>query len=229
MINLIKTLFKQQPELQQKPQPTMGLLNDQEIEELCYVTEGQPMIWPYSPIQVKHSMQCDDKGNPLHKAISYGQSSFGYDIRLSDKEFYTFKHVPGRIVDPKNFSDDFLELQKFQYDSSLGKYFIIPGNSYALGLTVERFVMPQDVMAICMTKSTYARSGIFANITPLEPGWSGYLTIEIANCSPSDVKVYANEGIGQLLFYRGNKPDVTYDMRQGKYNKQGQQVVMAKV
>lgn len=219
--------YKKKPE---PPKPFMGLLNDKQITDLCYTTNGKRMITPFIPTQVKRSAACLPNGQPLYGTVSHGLSSFGYDIRLSNEEFYTFKHIPGKVVDPKDFDNAFLEKQPclISGDDS-GEYYIIPGNSYALGVTVEQFNMPPDVMAICLTKSTYARCGLICNITPLEPGWSGSLTLEIANCSNSDVRVYVNEGIAQLLFYRGEQPSVTYDQRDGKYNKQPNQVVTAKV
>lgn len=195
----------------------------QSDNQLSFLHKG--MITPFLNRQVR-----GDRASDLGKVVSYGLSSYGYDIRLSDKDFYTFNHLPGRLVDPKDFDRSFLEPQlPTENYGKADQYFIIPGNSYALGVSVEHFKMPSDVMAICMTKSTYARAGIFCNITPIEPGWEGYLTLEIANCANSDVKVYANEGIAQILFFKGNQPDVTYDKRNGKYNKQPNKVVTAKV
>lgn len=204
-----------------------GLQNDRQIHVL--VNEQEPRaIEPFVP------MLRDGIGPNYpfvsRKQISYGLSSFGYDIRLSGDDFYIFKHLPGKIVDPKEFDKAFLEEQLMEIDNHTGEtYFIIPANSYALGVSYEKFCIPEDTLAICMTKSTYARAGIFVNTTPLEPGWAGYLTIEIANCSSSDVKVYANEGIGQLLFFKGDKPSVTYSSRKGKYMNQENKVVVSKV
>lgn len=204
-----------------------GLQNDRQIDAL--VNDQEPrVIEPFIPM-------LRNKIGPNYpfisrKQISYGLSSFGYDIRLSGDDFYIFKHLPGKIVDPKEFDKAFLEEQLMEIDNHTGEtYFIIPANSYALGVSFEKFYIPEDTLAICMTKSTYARAGVFVNTTPLEPGWTGYLTIEIANCSSSDVKVYANEGIGQLLFFKGDKPSVTYSSRKGKYMNQENKVVISKV
>lgn len=152
-------------------------------------------------------------------AISYGVSSYGYDIRLSPDEFWIFKHVPGTVVDPKNFDQGNLERAELHSDRN-GEFFIIPAHSYGLGVSIERFQMPPTVTAICMGKSTYARTGIIVNITPLEAGWRGYLTLEISNASSADCRVYANEGIAQLLFLEGEPCTTSYADRKGKYNDQ---------
>lgn len=161
-------------------------------------------------------------------AISRGLSSFGYDITLSASEFRIFRRLPGDVVDPKAFTLDHLEWSNLQVGPE-GSWFILPAHSYALGVTVERFDLPSDVVSICVGKSTYARCGVIANVTPLEPGWSGHLTLEISNSSDSDVRVYAGEGIAQLLFYRGDRPEVTYADRHGKYQGQDLKVTMARV
>ncbi len=145
--------------------------------------------------------------------VSYGVSSYGYDIRVSN-EFKIFTNVNSAIVDPKNFvSDSFVDF--------VGDVCIIPPNSFVLSRTVEHFRIPRDVLAICLGKSTYARCGIAVTITPLEPGWFGYLTLEISNMTPLPAKVYANEGIAQLLFLGGDgECEVSYADKKGKY--QGQ-------
>lgn len=147
------------------------------------------------------------------KVISYGVSSYGYDIRCAD-EFKVFTNVNSTIVDPKNFDPaSFVEVS--------GKgYCIIPPNSFALARTVERFNIPRNVLAICLGKSTYARVGLVVNVTPLEPEWSGYLTLEFSNTTPLPAKVYANEGCAQLLFFEGDPCDVSYKDRNGKYQDQ---------
>lgn len=188
------------------------LLNDKEIKKLC--EEG--MIIPYLPKLI-------NKNND-QKAISYGQSSFGYDIRLSPSDVKIFRGVPNKIVDPKNFLGMFLEDQETTEDVS-GRYFILPAFSYSLGVSVEEFKMPNNVTAICLGKSTYARCGILINVTPLEAGWRGFLTIEISNISSSSVKIYLDEGIAQLLFLKGNLPECSYNDRNGKYQNQAQKVV----
>jgi dCTP deaminase len=144
--------------------------------------------------------------------ISYGLSSFGYDIRVANR-FKVFTNVHSPIVDPKRMeASSFVDVEQ--------NVAVIPPNSFALARTVERFRMPDDVMALCVGKSTYARCGIIVNVTPLEPGWEGVLTLEISNTTPLPVEVYANEGIAQLIFFRGRRPLVTYGDRKGKY--QGQ-------
>tara|TARA_B100001123_G_C15081129_1_gene935695 strand:- start:441 stop:995 length:555 start_codon:yes stop_codon:yes gene_type:complete len=147
------------------------------------------------------------------KNISYGLSSFGYDARVSD-EFKIFTNVDSAIVDPKNF-------KKNSFVSRKSKECIIPPNSFVLASTVEYFKIPKDVLVICLGKSTYARCGIIVNVTPLEPGWEGYVTLEFSNTTPLPAKIYANEGAAQFIFLKGNElPETTYDQRKGKYMKQ---------
>lgn len=146
--------------------------------------------------------------------ISYGLSSFGYDIRVAD-EFMIFTPATGQltVVDPKAI--DVNAMMRYR-----GDICIIPPNSFALARSVEYFRMPRNVLGICLGKSTYARAGIITNFTPFEPGWEGHVTIEISNTTPLPAKIYANEGIAQVLFFEGDEPDVTYADRKGKY--QGQ-------
>ncbi len=148
--------------------------------------------------------------------ISYGLSSFGYDSRCSD-EFKIFTNVDNAIVDPKNFSEDsFVDRQT--------DVCIIPPNSFVLTRSVEYFRIPKDVLVVCLGKSTYARCGLIVNVTPLEPGWEGHVTLEISNTTPLPAKVYANEGVAQFLFFKGSSDcEVTYADRAGKY--MGQQGV----
>lgn len=162
------------------------------------------MIDPFVPGQVRDGV------------VSYGLSSFGYDIRVAD-EFKVFTDVHSVVVDPKAFDPrSFVDIQ--------GDHCIIPPNSFALARTLEYFRIPEDVLVVCVGKSTYARCGIIVNVTPLEPGWHGHLTLEISNTTPLPAKVYANEGLAQLLFFQGDEvPAVTYAQRAGKY--QGQQGV----
>jgi dCTP deaminase len=145
--------------------------------------------------------------------ISYGLSSYGYDVRIAD-EFKIFTNVFGAVVDPKRFDPkSFVDYK--------GEICIIPPNSFALGRTVEYFRIPRNVMTICVGKSTYARCGIITNVTPLEPGWEGFVTLEISNTTPLPAKIYANEGIAQILFFEGDEECLTsYADKQGKY--QGQ-------
>jgi dCTP deaminase len=148
--------------------------------------------------------------------ISYGVSSYGYDMRVSS-EFRIFTNVLSSVVDPKAFDPkSFVEFE--------GAICIVPPNSFALSRSVEYFRIPRDVLTICVGKSTYARCGIITNVTPFEPEWEGYVTLEISNTTPLPAKIYANEGIAQVLFFRGDEPpDVSYKDKHGKY--QGQQGV----
>ena len=146
--------------------------------------------------------------------ISYGLSSMGYDIRVMD-EFKVFTNLKQAVVDPKQFSQDsFVDFK--------GPVCIVPPNSFALARSVEYFRMPRSVLGLCLGKSSYARCGIVVNITPLEPGWEGHLTIEISNTTPLPARIYSFEGIAQVLFFEaGSLPEVSYADRKGKY--QGQQ------
>ncbi|MBI4061245.1 MAG: dCTP deaminase [Elusimicrobia bacterium] len=142
--------------------------------------------------------------------ISYGLSSYGYDIRVAD-EYKVFTNVHGAIVDPKRFDEKaFVDIKAPEC--------VVPPNSFALARSVEKFAIPREVLAICLGKSTYARCGIIVNVTPLEPGWEGYLTIEISNTTPLPAKIYSNEGIAQLLFFGGDRLcETSYADRKGKY------------
>jgi dCTP deaminase len=145
--------------------------------------------------------------------ISYGLSSYGYDARVSD-EFKIFTNVDNAIVDPKNFAEQSFVDRKVDVC-------VIPPNSFALARTVEYFRVPRDVLVICLGKSTYARCGLIVNVTPLEPEWEGFVTLEISNTTPLPAKVYANEGLCQFLFLKGEGPcEVSYADRKGKYMKQ---------
>jgi len=165
----------------------------------------QGMIKPFEDRQVR-------KGT-----ISYGVSSYGYDLRISD-EFKIFTNINNTIVDPKGFDPrSFVDYQ--------GDVCIIPPNSFALGRSVEYFKIPRNVLTICVGKSTYARCGIITNVTPFEPEWEGYVTLEISNTTPLPAKIYANEGIAQVLFFESDEACLTsYADRQGKY--QGQQGIV---
>jgi dCTP deaminase len=147
------------------------------------------------------------------QGLSYGVSSYGYDARVG-RHFKVFTNVHGTIVDPKNFQESaFVDLHDVDFC-------IIPPNSFALATTIELFHIPRDVLAVCVGKSTYARCGIILNVTPLEPEWHGYVTVEISNTTPLPCKIYSGEGIMQVLFFRGNPCDVSYRDKKGKY--QGQ-------
>ncbi len=165
------------------------------------MSEEHAMIEPFEAGQVRG------------ENISYGLSSFGYDIRVAP-EFKVFTNVHNLIVDPKAFDDrSFVDIN--------AKECIIPPNSFALARTVEYFRIPRDTLVVCVGKSTYARCGIIVNVTPLEPTWEGYLTLEISNTTPLPAKIYADEGIAQLLFFEGDElPSVAYADRKGKYMNQ---------
>ncbi|HJX40855.1 MAG TPA: dCTP deaminase, partial [Anaerolineales bacterium] len=148
-------------------------------------------------------------------AISYGVSSYGYDIRVAD-EFKIFTNVHSAIVDPKNF--DPASMIDFK-----GEVCIIPPNSFALARTIEYFRIPRSVLTVCLGKSTYARCGIIVNVTPFEPEWEGFVTLEISNTTPLPAKIYANEGIAQVLFFEADEVcRISYADKQGKYQKQSQ-------
>ena len=153
------------------------------------------------------------------KIISYGQSSYGYDVSLG-REFKVFTDVRNAVIDPKNFSDDaFMDI--LAKEDETGAYIMIPANSFALGVSREYFRIPRDIMVLCVGKSTYARCGIIANITPLEPEWEGHITLEISNTAPCPAKVYAEEGLCQLLFIQADHQCATsYADKDGKYQKQ---------
>ena len=176
----------------------MTVLSDRWIKKMAIEKE---MIKPFIDSQKRD------------KKISYGLSSFGYDARVSD-EFKIFTDVDSAIVDPKNFKNS-------SFVSRKGKECIIPPNSFALASTVEYFKIPKDILVICLGKSTYARCGIIVNVTPLEPGWEGHVTLEFSNTTPLPAKIYANEGAAQFIFLKGSeRPEVTYEERNGKYMKQ---------
>lgn len=191
----------------------MTILNDVAILGECIDHE---MITPYERAQVR---RVDDK-----PVISYGLSSFGYDARVAD-EFILPGDEAVSIIDPKNAQISFAEWHGREPDGA----FVIPPNTMALARTVERFKIPDDVVAVCMGKSTYARCGLIVNVTPLEPGWEGYVTLELSNTTPLPVKVYPNEGIAQFQFHRGERPAVSYNDRGGKYQNQPASIVMARV
>lgn len=160
--------------------------------------------------------------------ISYGMSSYGYDIRLSPEDFRVFQHIPGTVIDPKNFNPDNLKRVALN-SNNLGDYFIIPAHSYALGVAMEHLDIPANITVICIGKSTYARCGIIANLTPAEAAWRGHLTLEFSNSSSADCRIYANEGVVQLLFLEGEECAVSYEDRQGKYQGQTEVVTLARM
>jgi dCTP deaminase len=173
----------------------MTVQSDKWIKKMA---EEHKMISPFEDKQIR-----GDK-------ISFGLSSFGYDARVSD-EFKIFTNVNSEVVDPKNFkSTNFVTKNVLEC--------IIPPNSFVLARTVEYFKIPKDVLVICLGKSTYARCGIIVNVTPLEPGWEGHVTLEFSNTTPLPAKIYANEGVAQFIFLKGNeRPNISYSDRKGKY------------
>ena len=183
----------------------MSVLNDKQIVELC---ETQGMITPFHAQQVSE----DENGN---RVISYGVSSYGYDIRLAP-EVLVLSGARFNSVDPKAQSLD-------NYVPLTGDHFLLPPYGFMLARSIEYMKIPDNVLVLCVGKSTYARCGVIVNVTPLEPGWEGEITLEIHNTSGAPVKIYANEGICQLVFHRGEPCTTTYAKRQkgpGKY--QGQ-------
>jgi len=202
----------------------MAILNDTQIAELI-VNHGMIEPFELSMVRELNGIRWDD---PPRKIISYGLGSYGYDIRLSPKDFRIFKHIPGTVIDPKNFNPDNLEIVRLQSDKS-GDFFIIPAHSYGLGVSRERVKMPPNVTAICLGKSTYARTALICNTTPIEPAWQGHITLEISNSSGADCRVYANEGICQLLFFEGEPCETTYADREGKYQDQPESIILARV
>jgi dCTP deaminase len=176
----------------------MAIKSDRWIKEMA---TQHGMIDPFADRQVRQGV------------ISYGVSSYGYDMRVAD-EFKVFTNVRSTLVDPKNFdSSAFVEIQS---DAC-----IIPPNSFALARSVEYFRIPRRVLTVCVGKSTYARCGIITNVTPFEPEWEGFVTLEISNTTPLPARVYANEGIAQVLFFESDEDcEVSYKDKKGKY--QGQ-------
>ncbi len=193
------------------------ILNDRQITEFA----RRGMILPFEPQLVR---QLADG----QQVLSFGLSSFGYDLRLSSREFKVFCHIPGTVVDPKHFQPRNLEKVALKQDEH-GSFFILPARSYGLGVAVEKLSLPGDVTAICVGKSTYARCGIIANVTPAEAGWSGHLTLEFSNSSAADCRIYADEGIVQMLFFKGEPCATSYRKRIGKYQGQKQRITLPKV
>jgi len=176
----------------------MGIKSDRWIKRMA--TE-HGMIDPFVDSQMRSGV------------ISFGVSSYGYDVRVGD-EFKVFTNVYNTVVDPKNFdSKSFVDIK--------ADVCIIPPNSFALASTIEYFRIPRDILTVCLGKSTYARCGIIVNVTPFEPEWEGHVTIEISNTTPLPAKIYANEGIAQVLFFQGDEPcEISYKDKKGKYQAQ---------
>ena len=176
----------------------MSVKPDRWIREMC---QRHKMIDPFEEKQVRAGV------------ISYGLSSYGYDIRIAD-EFKIFTNVNSTIVDPKSIDPHSMVDYR-------GDVCVIPPNSFALGRTVEYFRIPRNVITVCLGKSTYARCGIITNVTPFEPEWEGYATLEVSNTTPLPARIYANEGIAQVIFFESDEPcEVSYADKKGKYQKQ---------
>jgi dCTP deaminase len=177
----------------------MTIKSDRWIRRMA---EQKGMIEPFAPRQVRSSGDA--------KIVSYGVSSYGYDVRCA-AEFKIFTNINTTIVDPKAFdAKSFVDFT--------GECCIVPPNSFALARTVEYFRIPDDVLVLCVGKSTYARCGVIVNVTPLEPGWEGHVTLEFSNTTPLPAKIYANEGVAQMLFLQSDEAcETTYRERDGKY------------
>ena len=181
-----------------KDHPRPMIKSDRWIRRMA---QEHDMINPYSEKQVSQGV------------ISYGVSSYGYDLRVSD-EFKIFTNVNSTIVDPKNFDER-------SFVTVNADVAIIPPNSFALARSVEYFKIPRDVLTVCVGKSTYARCGIIVNVTPFEPEWEGFVTLEISNTTPLPAKIYANEGLCQILFFQSDEVcETSYKDRKGKYQAQ---------
>jgi len=177
----------------------MSLKSDKWIRERAI---HDRMIEPFVPGQIRVDSE--------QKVISYGLSSYGYDLRVGD-EFRVFTNVYSSLVDPKNFREDSFIHHK-------GKHCLIPPNSFALASSIEYFRIPRNILTICVGKSTYARCGIIVNVTPFEPEWEGFVTLEISNTTPLPAKIYANEGLAQVIFYEAEEVcEISYADRKGKY------------
>jgi dCTP deaminase len=176
----------------------MAIKSDRWIRKMALEHD---MINPFSDRQIRDGV------------ISYGVSSYGYDLRVAD-QFKIFTNVNSAIVDPKNFDQrSFIDVK--------GPSVLIPPNSFALARSVEYFKIPRDILTVCVGKSTYARCGIIVNVTPFEPEWEGFVTLEISNSTPLPAKIYSNEGLCQILFFQGDEPpEISYKDKAGKYQKQ---------
>jgi len=173
----------------------------------------KPDNWIRKMALEQHMIEPFEEGQVRDGVISFGTSSYGYDIRVAD-EYKVFTNLYSAWVDPKNF--DPRSMVDFK-----GDVCVIPPNSFALARTVEYFRIPRKVLTVCLGKSTYARCGIIVNVTPFEPEWEGYVTLEISNTTPLPAKIYSNEGIAQVLFFEADEEcDISYADKKGKYQKQ---------
>lgn len=206
------------------------------IKNDLWITEmaAQGMIQPFVPELIRHITPSYPDEFPFlqniakRPVLSYGLSSYGYDLRLSPNDFRVFRHIPGTVVDPKNFNLGNLESVKLQSDR-YGDFFLLPAHSYGLGVALERLEIPANITCLFIGKSTYARCGLVWNLTPGEASWQGHLTLEVSNSSSTDCRIYANEGVIQALFLEGEPCQTSYADRSGKYQDQPEMVVTAKV
>jgi dCTP deaminase len=202
------------------------LKNDRWIKEQA----AQGMIEPFTPclIRAVGLSNPDPDHDRVMPVLSFGCSSYGYDLRLSAKEFLIFRHIPGTVMNPKRFNPANLETTELHEDEN-GQFFILPAHSYGLGVALEKLRVPSNITVIILGKSTYARCGIIANMTPAEAGWEGHLTLEFSNSSGADCRIYVNEGICQALFFEGESCETTYEDRNGKYQGQPERVISARI
>lgn len=198
------------------------ILNDKEITALC--NSDTPMIFPFHDKSVK---EVTNGAGVTAKTLSFGLSSFGYDVSIAP-ELFVFSSHTGEVIDPKKFNPKNLLACEIHTAEDGSEYGIIPPNGYMLGHTLESFDIPRDVMVTALGKSTMARVGIMVNVTPIEAGFKGTVVLELANQTPSPVRIYVNEGIAQFLFFKGNDCEVSYGDRAGKYQSQNK-MTFAKV
>lgn len=222
-----------------------SLLSDREIKELC--TKGdRPMLSPFVPELIREIDflafdRIDVPYQVKNKAISYGLSSYGYDLQLSPTRFRIFKKKSvwqkiseslglskPKLIDPKSF-DESLLYDGEKFSDRTGTYWVMPPHSAALSTTPTCFDMPRNIIGIALGKSTYARCAVNPIVTPAEAGWKGHLTLEFVNNSDFHCKIYANEGVLQMLFLRGSDCDTSYGDRNGKYQNQLEEVVLARI
>lgn len=185
----------------------MSVKSDRWIKKMAL---EHKMIEPFQDGQVRDGV------------ISYGVSSYGYDLRVAD-DFKIFTNIYNTLVDPKNFDDK-------SFVDHVGEYCIIPPNSFALARTVEYLRIPRNVVTVCVGKSTYARCGIIVNVTPFEPEWEGHATLEISNTTPLPAKIYANEGLCQVLFFESDEDcETSYKDKKGKYQSQPAKIILPRM
>lgn len=202
------------------------------IKNAQWIRKQSGMIVPLVENQIREMYACTQQialanKTDVRKVISYGCGSYGYDLRLSPKDFRVFRHIPGQVLNPKAFNPEFLYNAELNHNG-YGDYFILPHHTYGLGVSLEYLAIPENIEVVFIGKSTYARAGIIVNMTPGEAGWKGHLTIEISNSSDADAMIFANEGICQALFFEGEQTDIVYNDSR-KYQNQTETVTLARV